>query len=35
MTQELNDSLSQQVHNHPEQWFWIHRRWLYADIAEV
>ena len=35
MTQELNDSLSQQVRNHPEQWFWIHRRWLYADIAEA
>jgi len=35
MTQDLNDSLSQQVSRHPEQWFWIHRRWLYADIKEA
>ena len=27
MTQALNDSLSAQVHAHPEQWFWVHRRW--------
>ncbi|MHC0053144.1 lysophospholipid acyltransferase family protein [Actibacterium sp. D379-3] len=27
MTQALNDSLERQVHAHPEQWFWIHRRW--------
>jgi KDO2-lipid IV(A) lauroyltransferase len=27
MTQILNDSLEQQVRAHPEQWFWIHRRW--------
>ncbi|MEO6298061.1 MAG: lauroyl acyltransferase [Paracoccaceae bacterium] len=27
MTQALNDSLSAQVQAHPEQWFWIHRRW--------
>lgn len=27
MTQELNDSLAAQVRAHPEQWFWIHRRW--------
>jgi Kdo2-lipid IVA lauroyltransferase/acyltransferase len=31
MTQDLNDSLSKQVWAHPEQWFWIHRRWLYAS----
>ena len=31
MTQGLNDSLSQQVQAHPEQWFWIHRRWLNAS----
>ena len=35
MTQELNDSLSQQVRDHPEQWFWFHRRCLHADIAEA
>jgi KDO2-lipid IV(A) lauroyltransferase len=27
MTQALNDSLERQVRRHPEQWFWIHRRW--------
>ena len=27
MTQALNDSLAAQVREHPEQWFWIHRRW--------
>ena len=27
MTQALNDSLSALVRKHPEQWFWIHRRW--------
>lgn len=27
MTQAVNDSLSAQVRAHPEQWFWIHRRW--------
>jgi KDO2-lipid IV(A) lauroyltransferase len=27
MTQALNDSLSVQVEAHPEQWFWVHRRW--------
>jgi KDO2-lipid IV(A) lauroyltransferase len=27
MTQALNDSLAAQVRAHPEQWFWIHRRW--------
>ncbi|QFT59464.1 Lipid A biosynthesis lauroyl acyltransferase [Sulfitobacter sp. THAF37] len=27
MTQALNDSLSERVRAHPEQWFWVHRRW--------
>jgi KDO2-lipid IV(A) lauroyltransferase len=27
MTQALNDSLEALVRQHPEQWFWIHRRW--------
>jgi KDO2-lipid IV(A) lauroyltransferase len=27
MTQSLNDSLEVLVRAHPEQWFWIHRRW--------
>ena len=27
MTQAVNDGLSELVRAHPEQWFWIHRRW--------
>jgi Kdo2-lipid IVA lauroyltransferase/acyltransferase len=27
MTQALNDSLATRVKEHPEQWFWVHRRW--------
>ncbi|MCY4260909.1 MAG: lysophospholipid acyltransferase family protein [Rhodobacteraceae bacterium] len=27
MTQALNDSLERQVRAHPEQWYWVHRRW--------
>ena len=27
MTQAMNDSLTALVRQHPEQWFWIHRRW--------
>ncbi len=27
MTQALNDSLEAMVDAHPEQWYWIHRRW--------
>ena len=27
MTQALNDSLAARVKAHPEQWFWVHRRW--------
>ena len=27
MTQALNDSLAAQVQAHPDQWFWVHRRW--------
>ncbi|MCC5988433.1 MAG: lysophospholipid acyltransferase family protein [Pararhodobacter sp.] len=27
MTQALNDSVAARVRAHPEQWFWVHRRW--------
>ena len=27
MSQQLNDRLAAQIHNSPEQWFWVHRRW--------
>lgn len=27
MTQAMNDSLATLVRAHPDQWFWIHRRW--------
>ncbi|GHE03189.1 lauroyl acyltransferase [Defluviimonas sp. 20V17] len=32
MTQAMNDSLERLTRAHPEQWFWIHRRW--KDIPE-
>jgi len=28
MTQALNDSLSVQVRQHMDQWFWLHKRWF-------
>ncbi len=31
MTQAINDSLSARVREHPEQWFWLHRRWGILD----
>ncbi|MDF1729117.1 MAG: lysophospholipid acyltransferase family protein [Sulfitobacter sp.] len=31
MTQALNDSLAARVEAHPEQWFWVHRRWRSWD----
>lgn len=31
MTQALNDALERLVREHPEQWFWIHRRWRWRD----
>ncbi|MBT9382268.1 lysophospholipid acyltransferase family protein [Pseudooceanicola sp. CBS1P-1] len=33
MTQAMTDSLEVQVRAHPEQWFWIHRRWKAEDRA--
>ena len=36
MTQALNDSLEAQVRAHPDQWFWIHRRWkTRADVDRL
>lgn len=32
MTQAINDSLSAQVRAHPEQWYWLHRRWARPDL---
>ena len=32
MTQALNDSLAARVKEHPEQWFWVHRRWRSWDF---
>jgi KDO2-lipid IV(A) lauroyltransferase len=26
-TQDLNDRLERWVRRHPEQWYWLHRRW--------
>ena len=27
MAQAMNDALEEMVRQHPEQWFWVHRRW--------
>lgn len=27
MTQQINDDLERMVRRHPEQWFWVHKRW--------
>ena len=27
MSQQLNDRLTARIHDYPEQWFWVHRRW--------
>lgn len=27
MTQQINDDLEGMVRRHPEQWFWVHKRW--------
>lgn len=33
MTQALNDSLEALVRKHPDQWFWIHRRWKRKPVT--
>jgi len=35
MTQALNDDLERMVRAHPEQWFWIHRRWKEKGMARA
>ncbi|MFA5580471.1 MAG: lauroyl acyltransferase [Paracoccaceae bacterium] len=35
MTQAANDSLEAITRRHPEQWFWIHRRWKPARQARM
>ena len=30
MTQKINDSMAKRVRAHPEQWYWLHRRWKHA-----
>ena len=32
MLQAVNDSLSAQVRAHPEQWYWLHKRWARPDL---
>ena len=34
MTQAINDSLSTQVRAHPEQWYWLHKRWARPDLSQ-
>jgi KDO2-lipid IV(A) lauroyltransferase len=37
MAQKLNDSLEAIIRRHPEQWFWLHRRWKTAqgEVAPI
>lgn len=30
MTQKINDSIAKRVREHPEQWYWLHRRWKHV-----
>jgi len=32
MTQKINDSLAARVYAHPEQWYWLHKRWARPDL---
>ena len=32
MTKEMNARLEQQIACHPEQWFWVHRRWKMRKV---
>ncbi len=34
MLQAVNDSLSAQVRAHPEQWYWLHKRWARPDLSK-
>ena len=33
-TQYMSDAVEENVRNHPEQWFWLHKRWkkFYPDL---
>ncbi|HQL38271.1 MAG TPA: hypothetical protein PKV95_02235 [Anaerolineaceae bacterium] len=31
----LTRSLEARIAEHPEQWFWIHRRWKYNDLPSI
>ena len=35
MMQRYNDVVEEIVRDHPEQWFWVHRRWKLAPAAAV
>jgi KDO2-lipid IV(A) lauroyltransferase len=33
--QDLNDRLERWVRAHPEQWYWLHRRWKTRPLPEA
>ena len=33
MTQEINDRIGARVRAHPEQWYWLHKRWESPDFT--
>jgi len=33
-TSALHDTYAEAIHERPEMWLWIHRRWLYLDEQE-
>lgn len=34
-TRTISDSFANVIHQRPEQWLWLHRRWLYLDEKEA
>ena len=35
MTREVNDRISARILANPEQWYWLHKRWIDTELFEV